>query len=46
MVRSLAEQRAVTGPFLGDVMLALIASALGRAGKWDEGLERAEEGIF
>jgi len=27
-------------------MLALIASALGRAGKWDEGLERAEEGIF
>lgn len=45
MVRGLAEQRAVSGPFLGDLILAFIASAQGRAGQWDEGLERVEEGI-
>src|SRR5262249_48813766 len=45
MVQSLAEQRAVSGPFLGDVMLAFIASAHGRAGQFDEGLQRADEGL-
>jgi DNA-binding winged helix-turn-helix (wHTH) protein/tetratricopeptide (TPR) repeat protein len=45
MVRGLAEQRAISGPFLGDLILAFIASAHGRAGQWDEGLERVEEGL-
>jgi len=45
MVQGLAEQRAVSGPFFGDVMLAFIASAHVKAGQWDEGLERVEEGI-
>ncbi|HEY7205006.1 MAG TPA: AAA family ATPase [Methylomirabilota bacterium] len=45
MVRALAEQRAVSGSFLGDLILAFIASAHGRAGQWDEGLQRVEEGI-
>src|SRR5215470_16067037 len=45
MVRALAEQRALSGPFLGDLMLAFIASAHGRAGQFDEGLQRADEGI-
>ena len=45
MVRSLAEQRAVSGNFLGDLMLAFIASAHCRVGQWDEGLARVEEGI-
>ena len=45
MVRGLAEQRAGSGAFLGDLMLAFIASAHGLAGQWDEGLERVEEGI-
>jgi adenylate cyclase len=45
MVRGLAEQRAVSGPFLGDLILAFIASAHGRARQWDEGLARVEEGI-
>jgi predicted ATPase len=45
MVRALAEQQAVSGSFLGDVMLAFIASAHGRAGQLDEGLQRVDEGI-
>jgi DNA-binding winged helix-turn-helix (wHTH) protein/predicted ATPase len=45
MVRALAEQRAVSGPFLGDLMLAFIASAHGRAGQFDEGLQRVDEGL-
>jgi DNA-binding winged helix-turn-helix (wHTH) protein len=45
MVRSLAEQRVVSGLFAVDIMLAFIASAHGRAGQWDEGRARAEEGI-
>ena len=30
---------------LSDFMLALIATACGRAGQWDEGLRRVDEGI-
>jgi len=40
-----AEQRVVSEPFLGDLILAFMASAHGRPGQWDEGLERVEEGI-
>jgi hypothetical protein len=45
MEGSLREHRAVMGPFLGDLMLAAIARALGRSGKWDKGLRCVEEGI-
>jgi predicted ATPase len=45
MERSLHEHRAVMGPFLGDLMLAAIASALGRSGKWDDALRRVGDGI-
>jgi DNA-binding winged helix-turn-helix (wHTH) protein/tetratricopeptide (TPR) repeat protein len=45
MLEGLAEQRAVSGAFFCDIILAFIAAAYGRAGKWDEGLRRADEGI-
>jgi DNA-binding winged helix-turn-helix (wHTH) protein/tetratricopeptide (TPR) repeat protein len=45
MLPSLAEHRAITGPHLAPLMLGFVAAANGRAGHWDEGLRRADEGI-
>jgi tetratricopeptide (TPR) repeat protein len=45
MLQGLAEQRAVSGSFFCDIILAFIAAAYGRAGEWGEGLRRADEGI-
>ena len=45
MLQGLAAQRAVSGAFFCDIILAFIAAAYGRAGKWDEGLRHADEGI-
>lgn len=45
MLQGLAEQRKASGPFLADVMLASIAAAHGRTGRWDEALRCADEGI-
>jgi tetratricopeptide (TPR) repeat protein len=45
MLQALDEQRAVTGSFFCDFILAFIAAAYRRAGKWDEGLRHADEGI-
>jgi adenylate cyclase len=45
MVESLAAQRAISGRFLVDLMLAFIATAHGRVGHWDDALRCADEGI-
>ncbi|HYB41020.1 MAG TPA: AAA family ATPase [Candidatus Methylomirabilis sp.] len=45
MIDGMAEQRAATGAALFDVQLALVATAHGRAGRWDEGIRCADEGI-
>jgi len=45
MLQGLGEQREASGPFLSDVMLASIAAAYGRAGRWNEALRCVEEGI-
>lgn len=45
MEESLAEQQAVTGTFFCDVIVASLAEAFGRAGRWDEGLRCVEEGL-
>jgi DNA-binding winged helix-turn-helix (wHTH) protein/tetratricopeptide (TPR) repeat protein len=45
MLQSLAEQREASGPFLSDFMLASIAVAYGRMGRWDDALRRVHEGI-
>jgi adenylate cyclase len=45
MLQSLAEQRAASGSFFCDVILAHVATACGRAGRWDEGLRHVDEGI-
>ena len=44
LLQSLAEQRAVSGSFFCDVILAYVAIACGQAGRWDEGLRHVEEG--
>ena len=45
MLQSLSEQRAASGSFFCDVILAHVATACGRAGRWDEGLRHVDEGI-
>lgn len=45
MQQALAEQQAVTGSFFCGTILAFIAAAHGRAGQWEEGLRRADEGL-
>jgi DNA-binding winged helix-turn-helix (wHTH) protein len=45
MERSLIDQRATSGAFFCDVILASLASAYGRAGRWEEALDRVEEGL-
>lgn len=45
MEESLNEQKSLGGCFLGDLMLALLASASLQGRKWDEGLRFANEGI-
>jgi adenylate cyclase len=45
MLHSLAEQQAVSGSFFCDVILAFVATACGRARRWDEGLRHVDEGI-
>src|SRR5262249_26206373 len=45
MLDGLAGNRETSGSFLGDFMLALIATAHGRAGRWDEALRYIDEGL-
>jgi adenylate cyclase len=45
MLTGLAGHRETTGAFLADFSLAWIATAYGRLGQWDEGIQRADEGI-
>jgi DNA-binding winged helix-turn-helix (wHTH) protein len=45
MEQGLTEQRGTAGTFLCDVILAFLALGHARAGQWDEGLRRADEGL-
>ena len=45
IIAALATQREIGGVLLTDFQLASIARALGAAGRWDEGIRTADEGI-
>ena len=45
MLGGLIEHRSVTGRHVNGLMLAFIATARARAGRWEEALQQADEGI-
>ena len=45
MLPALVEHQGVVGSLITDIMLGLLGAAYARAGRWDEGLARVEEGL-